>query len=99
MNASTLHLPACCTPVEASELPALDGGCCHGHGCAAPSGGHRHSRHHDAAQDPACPWQHPGRGFLFAFALTFRHKIGTLYKRSKDQPAPQAAGRNGGLTL
>lgn len=60
MNAPTLHLPACCTPVEASELPALDGGC-HGHGCAAPSGGRHHSRHHDVAQDPACPWQHRHR--------------------------------------
>ena len=59
MRSSALHLPAHAAPVEAAELSALDGGCCHGHDCAAPAGGRR--GHHADRQDPACPWQHRHR--------------------------------------
>ena len=57
MDRSTLHLPACCTPIEPGEQAALDGGCHgHGHGC----GGRRHHTR-QAGQTPACPWQHSHR--------------------------------------
>lgn len=57
MDRSTLHLPACCTPIEPGEQAALDGGCHgHGHGCG---GGRHHTR--QAGQAPACPWQHSHR--------------------------------------